>query len=349
MKIDKRFCMSSFLMFRALLEKNISFDNTLEPFLPDDSFSREPVGNSRELLRVLKRKVQLATQNGEAALALSGGMDSAILAKLAPKGTVAYTFKCVVEGKNVVDETERAAYYAEKCGLEHRIVEIYWNDYKKFSPVLMRHKGAPIHSIEVQIYKAALRAKQDGFSKLIFGENADIIYGGMDGLLKKDWLFGEFVERYAYILPYKALKEPQMILEPFIKYEKEGHIDGYEFINEYFRREALGTYINACNTADIQFIGPYSETYLSKQIDYSRIRAGDTKYLVREVYRFLYPDSRIPHKIPMPRPMEEWLALWEGPKRAEFWPDCHKNMTGDQKWMLFILEMFLNCLDMEWQ
>ncbi len=58
---------------------------------------------------------------------------------------------------------------------------------------LMLYKGAPIHSIETQIYIAAKKVLSDGFTKFIFGENADIIFGGMDKLLAKDWFFGEFV------------------------------------------------------------------------------------------------------------------------------------------------------------
>ena len=49
----------------------------------------------------------------------------------------------------------------------------------------MIRKGAPIHSIETQIFIAAQKILADGFTKFIFGENADIIFGGMDGLLSK--------------------------------------------------------------------------------------------------------------------------------------------------------------------
>ena len=117
-----------------------------------------------------------------------------------PKGSTAYTFRCVVPGVQVTDETQNAAEFASACGLKHKIIEIYWEDVEQFAPALMAHKGMPIHSIEVQIYKAALEARKDGYDKLIFGENADIIYGGMTGLLKKDWLIGEFINRYSYVL-----------------------------------------------------------------------------------------------------------------------------------------------------
>jgi len=50
----------------------------------------------------------------------------------------------------------------------------------------------------------------------------------------------------------------------------------------------------------------------------------------------------------MPRPMDEWFENWEGPKRPEFWPNCHVNMTGDQKYYIWILEKFLEAQDNNW-
>lgn len=288
--------------------------------------------------------VSEACKTGRTALALSGGIDSAILAKLVPEGTKTYTFRCIVPGVAVTDESRQAKKRADICHLDHEVIDIYWEDVVKASEVLMRTKG-PIHSIETQIYLAAMKAKSQGCGKMIFGENADIIYGGMDGLLAKDWYYAEFVERYTYVMPYKVLWDPMMILEPYQEFTVDGHIDGHSFINKYFRQEALGTYHHACNAAGIQFVGPYSETYMDAPMDYSRIRSGDTKYLVREVFAKLYPDVKAPKKIPMPRPMGEWLNAWKGPVRKEFIPHCTDTMTGDQKWMVWALEHFLNMMD----
>ena len=114
-------------------------------------------------------------------------------------------------------------------------------------------------------------------------------------------------------------------------------------INKYFRWEALGTYNNACETAGIQFIGPYSRTVLGVDIDLEKIRSGNTKYLVREVFNKLYPNYVIPKKIPMPRATNEWFKNWEGPKRNEFKNNLNmQDFTGNQKWLLWILERFLN-------
>lgn len=337
--------MSSYLMFRYVFDREKCFDPQFPCNIIDLQFERYKVETADELILVLERIVKEDTTDGKAALALSGGIDSAILARFMPKGSKTYTFRCIVPGIKVIDESERAAYWAEENGLDHEVIDIGWQDIERVVDTLMQHKGAPVHSIETQIYIAAMRAKEAGYKKLIFGENADIIYGGMDGLLKKDWHFGEFVDRYMYVNPYYVLKDPEMILDPFREFERDGFIDAHDFINKYFRQEALGTYNNACQTAGIEFVGPYSLTYYNAPLDYERIRSGDTKYIIREAFRKLYPDAEIPPKIPMPRPVNEWFADWSGPLRNEFIPHCTDNMTGDQKWMVWCLERFIDMIE----
>lgn len=342
--VDKNFCMSAYLMYRYVYDDTKSFADDKYPKIVDLSFPRNSVKNAEDLLECLRNIVTVATRDGNAALALSGGIDSAILAKLMPAGSTAYTFKCVVDGKKVIDETPQASKWADLCGLNHKIVEIHWSDIQQGSLQCMLNKNAPVHSIEAQIYTAALQARSGGFNKFIFGENADIIYGGMNGLLAKDWYFAEFVDRYSYVMPYKVLKDFDMPLNPFREFEIDGRIDGYDFTNKYFRQEALGTYNNACETAGIEFIAPYALTRLDIPVDYSRIRAGDTKYIVREVFRMLYPDEDMPAKIPMPRPMDQWLGDWSGPVIDEFIPHCTDLMNGDQKWMIYCLENYIKMI-----
>ena len=315
--------------------------------LVDLAFERAKVKTADDLIEALSKIVSEATADQKAALALSGGIDSAILARLMPAGSKAYTFRCVVPGTPVTDETPQAGHWAKLCGLDHEIIDIYWEDIESVIDELMEHKGGPVHSIEAQIYLAAKKVKASGKTKFILGENADIIYGGMNGLLAKDWLYAEFVDRYTYCMPYRVLKDPVMILEPYRNFEVDGHIDGHDFINTYFRQEALGTYTNACETAGVEFVGPYSRTVLDAPIDYARIRSGETKYIIREAFQKLFPGEAMPQKIPMPRPVNEWFADWKGPTRPEFLPHCTDLMTGDQKWMVWCLERYFDNLDKE--
>ena len=345
--INKQFCMSSYLMYRYVYDTSYRFQENTPCRQVSLNFERLPVKDRTSLYNTLKRFVDDACSDGKAALALSGGIDSAILARLVPAGTKAYTFRCIVPGIQVIDESDSASLWAEMNRLDHEIIDIYWEDIVPAAEKCMKHKGAPIHSIEAQINIAASKAVAEGKTKFILGENADIIYGGMNGLLAKDWLYSEFVDRYTYVMPYKVLRDPMMPLEPYKAFEVDGHIDGHDFINTYFRQEALGTYTNACDTAGIKFVGPYSLTYMDCPIDYERIRSGDTKYIIRELFKELYPGIELPEKIPMPRPVNEWFAKWEGPKRPEFIPHCTDNMTGDQKWMVWCLERYLNMIEEE--
>lgn len=345
MIVDKKYCSSSFLMYRTIADHDRTFAEGITPYFAEIPEKRVPIHTSDELYETLKAKIENICKEHKAALCLSGGIDSAILAKFMPEGSVAYTFKCVVPGMQVTDESPQAAKYAKECGLKHRIIEIYWKDFENFSPVLMQHKGAPIHSIEVQIYKASLQAKEEGLDALIFGESADCLYGGMSNILSRDWTFGEFIDRYSYIKPYFVLKDWEMDLTPYKKCEVSGYANVHEFTSHFFYEEGLNSYLNACCTANISFKGPFSETVLAEPLDLPRIRSGENKYLVREVFKKLYKDFEIPPKLPMPRPMNEWLKNWEGPTRKEFIPHCMDDMTGDQKWLVWSLERFLNQIE----
>ena len=327
--------MSEWLMYRYVFHGNYKAEYHHD--LP-----RVPVRTSDELLCALEKFTREAAQDGKAALALSGGIDSAILARFMPKGSTAYTFRCVVPGVKVTDESQRARTYAEICGLKHKVIYIRWEDVESVVDVLMRHKKSPLHSIETQIYIAARHVKSDGFSKFIFGETADIIYGGHSKLLSRDWTAGDFIDRHTYVMPYRVLRNPAMPLEEYLQFERDGYIDAFEFLNKDHLLSSPGYYNNACDTAGVKFTAPYLRTYLADKLDIQRVRRGESKYIIREAFMKLYPGLDVPDKIPMPRPVNEWLNDWSGPSRPEFFPHCVDNMTGDQKWMIYCLERYLN-------
>ena len=48
----------------------------------------------------------------------------------------------------------------------------------------------------------------------------------------------------------------------------------------------------------------------------------------------------------MPRPVDKYFANWEGPKRHEVRKDIDMSkLTGNQKWLLWVAEQFLNTID----
>ena len=341
---DKLYCCDSFLMYRFIADPLKSFSNDVIPFFFKEDPRKYLIKSVDDVEYAIKSYIdEIHNSGGKIGLVLSGGIDSAILAKYVPKDVVSYTFRCVAPG--TLDETVIAKQYADRCGLKHKCIDVTWQDYLDYSTILMRHKGAPIHSIEPQIYKAAIIAKEDGVTHMLFGENADIIFGGMDGLLAKDWTFDEFVKRYMYLDPPKILKNGKREMLPFEEFRKGNAIDFYGFICKYFYHEANNSYENACVTAGLRYASPFNRMKLDIDLDYGRIRKGDTKYILRMLFNKLYPDLGQPIKVPMPRAVQQWLENWEGPVRQEFIPGCIEGLKPDQKWMVFILERFLNQID----
>ena len=136
-----------------------------------------------------------------------------------------------------------------------------------------------------------------------------------------------------------------MPLAPFQEFEIDGRVEPHDFMERYYRPESLGSYVNSCALADIELIAPYALTKLANPIDYKKIRGGEPKYIVREAFRKLYPGEEIPRKTPMPRPVNEWFENWQGPTRKEFLPHCQENLNGNQRWMVWALERFLNLIE----
>jgi asparagine synthetase B (glutamine-hydrolysing) len=284
-------------------------------------------------------KKMTSTKTG---ILLSGGIDSAIIASYLPKGTRAYTVKFASPG--FIDESIMAKKYADKYGLIHKTIEVNWEDYEKYMPLLMQRKGQPLHAMEVALYKASLIAKSDGIDGLFVGNGADSIFGGMDKLLSKDWTFDEFVKRYTFVQPSDVLIDAVPISSIYEHYRMGENIDYVSFIEQIYGTEIIQAYKNAITSAGCEILDIYENLKLSIPLDVERIRNGESKYILRELFRSKYPDFELNEKIAFARPMEEWLKNWEGPIRSEFKENCLEGKNGDQKWLIFCLEKFLNSI-----
>ncbi|MBO4554329.1 MAG: adenylyltransferase/cytidyltransferase family protein [Clostridia bacterium] len=343
--IDKYFCMSSFLTYRYVEKNNVDFYQTTRHVTYHDETKdsdKTLVSTADEIDAAIQKQFD-ALKGEKLGILLSGGMDSAILASYM-RGCDAYTFR-FLGGKLKKDELERAEYYAKYYGLKLHYVDINWEDtVLKYTDELMKRKGAPIHSIEPQLLQAALQAKADGITKLIYGDGSDIVFGGMDGLLAKDWSFDEFVKRFTYIEPKEVLKNPVNVSYLYERYRKNSNdIDYVGFVENVFGEESYNSYFNAFKSCDLSYLDPYSFLKMRDPLDLERVRNGESKYLIRELFHKKYPEIPVPNKVPMPRPVDEYFKDWEGPKRPEFREDIDMSkFAGNQKWMLWCLERFLN-------
>ena len=168
---DKDFCLSSYIAYRYIYKNGVDFSDEMEHklFKPIPQTERIGVKTATDIDSEIRRQFdQLYQKYDNIGILLSGGMDSAILAAYLKPGSHAYTFTAA--GTNVFDaDTERAAFYCRKFGLQHHLVDITLDDYKQFTPLVMQTKCAPVHSIEPQIYKAAIEAKAHGVELIVVG------------------------------------------------------------------------------------------------------------------------------------------------------------------------------------
>lgn len=349
MSINRDWCMSSYLAFRYIERDGVDFAEGLHHrnIQPIPSNERIPVKSWKDMDREFGRVFESLSDKRLGVL-LSGGMDSACAASYMPGGD-AYTFR-FLGGDFQSAELARAESFASEYGLVLHYVDIDWNTVQSHVDACMKAKAAPVHSIEPQLLQAALQAKADGVEHLIVGESADLIFGGMDKLLSQDWTVEGFKARYTFLDPAVALKDPVDMSYLFERYRIGGtdRIDFLTFMDEVFSVESSSSYMNAFEVAGMPYTDPYAGLVMADPLDLSRVRNGEPKYLVRELFHARYPKLPIPDKNPMPRPVDAYFASWDGPYRPEFREDMDMNsLTGNQKWQLWCLERFLNALDGE--
>ena len=348
MAINKEYCCSSFLAFRYIYEKDMDFADGLkhEHFVQIPDSKKILVKTAKDVDEALKAQFD-KLKGKKLGILLSGGMDSAILASYMP-GCDAYTFR-FLNGKYQEAELKRAEAFAKYYNLKLHYVDINFDIVKENTDICMKHKNAPIHSIEPQIYEGAKHAKADGVELMIIGDASDYVFGGMDKLLAKDWDFDEFYHRFIYLEPEEILQKPYDLRYIFEKYRlPNDKIDFLRIMDTITIDESYSSYKNAFESFGMLFEDPYEILKMADPLDLSRIRNGESKYMIRELFKMRYPTIPVPEKNPMPRPVDVYFKDWQGPTRNEFRKDIDMNkLSGNQKWLLYSLEHFLNLFDIK--
>lgn len=343
--VDRSFCISSFLAFRYIEDTKKEFCEGMHHrnIMPIPDREKVLVKTAEDIGQAISNQMRLFDGKKKGIL-LSGGMDSAIVASYMEQG-VAYTFR-FLGGEFQKEELERAEYYAKYYKIPLKYVDISWETVERYVDSCMKAKCAPVHSIEPQILQAALQAKNDGVDILFVGESSDLLFGGMDKLLAKDWSFNDFMRRYIFTNPYDVLVDPVDMSYLFERYRQGDGIDYMSFMDDVFAVESSSSYWNAFGVAGLRYYDPYALLKMAEPLDLYRVRNGEPKYLIRELMAKRYPEIPVPNKNPMPRPVDLYFEKWQGPKRKEFIPNLDMTLfTGNQKWQLWCLERFLNMIE----
>lgn len=345
MGVDKNYCCSSYLALRFIERNGVDF---FEGLHHPDTVSMENetairITDAHELDELLTQNAERIKNRGEKlGIMLSGGMDSACIAAYFP-GIDAYTFR-FLDGNYAHEELERAELYAKRYGLKLHYVDIAWTDVERYLPVIIDSRMEPGHSLEPQILKLCEQAKGDGIRHLLSGDSADTRFGGLDRILSRDWRYDDFVNWFPYVNPHDVLREPVDMSYAFEKFRMGDGIDSVRVMRELHALESEKSQNSVFAIAGVEHIAPYS--CFTQDLNLNRIRSGEPKYVIRELFKMKYKDLKIPEKRPMPRPVDIYFQDWNGPKRKEFLPNLNmKEFRGDQKWMLWCLEFFLNRYD----
>lgn len=338
------YALNSFLTFRFVYDST-EWKKGLLPYSPKiNNLEKYLVNSSDDIVESISQVISNIDLN-KTALLLSGGIDSAIIASFLDDGMSAYTIKFIAEG--AIDETDIASIYAKEYKLNHKIISITFSEYMDVVNTLIQNKKSPLHPIEPALYIVSQKIKKDGFINILAGCNADGKFGGLDNLLSKDWKLNEFIKRYSFVNSKNILKDWYDMSFVYEKYCINGYIDTQSFIKDIFGYDTYLAFSNGINSTGCKLIAPFAYLKLKNKLDIQKIRNGQSKYLLREVFKKKYRNfNKIPYKIAFARPMNQWLSNWNGPERKEFLEKIDMSKyTGNQKWLIFCLEYFLNHFD----
>ncbi len=116
---------------------------------------------------------------GRVALALSGGVDSAVLAALLGARATVYTLESNLSG---YCEAEEAQAVADHLGIALRRVRVDAEAFVGSLPDVIRGCEAPLYNLHpVSRHLLARAVRADGFDVLITGDGADEVFGGTTG------------------------------------------------------------------------------------------------------------------------------------------------------------------------
>jgi predicted subunit of tRNA(5-methylaminomethyl-2-thiouridylate) methyltransferase len=291
----------------------------------------------------------------DAAILLSGGMDSAILMPFMPKNTVAYTI--YHEQLDEDNEVEIARKYCEKFGITHKVIAIKPQEYLDSMDALMINKKMPLSPAEPIFYIATKAAIRDGFKQIVTGGGADTCYGGASKL-RKNYTPKSFQKRLerSYISPKKTLNNyadlnnilldyltPPQETKPktgnfFAKFAPKALnkelIDSKRFLREIgIERFAFD---NAINLAGATHVAPLKE--MSYDFNEEKNRKIP-KYFIQEIYESIYGYTP-PKKLGLLKPT--FLLKDYSPSNFDlFRKDLRvDNLRFPKKFIIYCLERF---------
>jgi asparagine synthetase B (glutamine-hydrolysing) len=142
-----------------------------------------PAAAARPLRAVLEDALGRALSGGRTALALSGGLDSALLLALARRLGMPATVYVLDARLSGYSEVERARATAETLGVPVTVVAVSEGDFVAALPQCVRDAEVPFYNLHpVSKHLLARRLRADGIRAVVTGDGADQVFAGAPGL-----------------------------------------------------------------------------------------------------------------------------------------------------------------------
>lgn len=274
----------------------------------------------------------------EVCVALSGGLDSSIIALIYKKQIPNLRSYTIGIGKN--NEFDKAKKVAKHLGLDHLTIAVSRKRYMEVSKKLIKLKKEPLQvPNETLLYLLAKQFKKDIGNKkgiVLSGEGADELFGGYTNILEnvpiQDY---DLVENYMDRIVYNKELWQEILDIKWGKYLNifgENDIEGTKFdrIQNWLLRlhfPALLQRLRSINLVkEIEFNTPFSNSdwiYLSQALP---VEMRTNKTFLRVTFGRMLPDCCFGEKIGFTLPInlnkwQDWnLDIWNtGKSKVNFW------------------------------
>ena len=316
---------------------------TYRRFFPIPQRELVAVNHEDEILDHLKASLQkLPSSSG---ILLSGGIDSTLLARFMPAGSTAYTIDYEEAGRK--SELQEAAKFVG-AGVRHKAVLVSREQYFQAAEELMLRKHMPLVPHEPPVAIACRQALRDGVTHLVGGWGADTRFGSYEDYYRNArWDDFQANILYKYWNPSEVLKESSDVSWVARQYLDDGAVDVQRFLLD------VGTEGNAIYTT-IQGLGltpvfPFVQMRYGPGLDVERIINGEGKYLLKSIFRRIYPKHALARKVPLHVPYNKWMMGYQ-PTRKEFKDTLKlKPDQGKRNALIFSLERYFTHLENGWQ
>ena len=326
---------------------NVVLDNpalflTYRRFFPATPKQHVPVNHEQEILDYIQGALQkLPVSSG---VLLSGGLDSAILARFMPAGSMAYTIDYAEAGNR--SEFREAAQFLAK-GVRHQQVLINRRQFFQAADDLVVRKRMPLVPHEAAVAIATQQARQDGVTHLVGGFGADTGFGGFSNYYRnRRW--EDFAAHMLpkYWNPAVVLNESGDVAWVARQYVEAGTVDVQNFLKEVgVEGNAVATTIQALGLTPVF---PYADMRYGRRFDVGRIVSGDTKYLLKSLFRRLCPNHTPARKFPLHVPYNQWMMGYQ-PSRKEFKPTLKLQPDqGKRNALVYSLERYFIHREQGW-